>query len=206
MKLYDGMGPNPAVVRMFIAERGVGPIESELIDQRAGDNRREPFLSVNPTGTVPALALDDGTVIAEITAICEYLDEVADGPSLIGATPAERAVTRMWTRRVSLNICEPLVSGWRYGPGEPMFRDRIRCMPEASAGLLQVAHDGYAWLERQMADGRPFIAGNRLTLADILLFGFVTFGEIVGQPIAAENGRLHAWQARMQARPSAAVA
>ena len=205
MKLYDGMGPNPAVVRMFIAERGIGPIEVEKIDQRAGDNRREPFLSKNPTGTVPALELDDGTILAEITALCEYLDEIGEGPSLIGETPAERAVTRMWTRRIDLKICEPLVSGWRYGPGEPMFRDRIRCLPEASAGLLQLAHDGYAWLDGQMADGRIYVAGDRLTLADILLFGFVEFGNMVGQPLGEENTHLHAWHGRMKARPSAAA-
>ena len=78
-----------------------------------GENRREPYLAKNPSGQCPALELDDGTVLAEITTICEYLDEMTPGPSLIGSTPQERAETRMWARRVDLNILEPMANGFR---------------------------------------------------------------------------------------------
>ena len=109
MLFYDSIGPNPKVVRMFMAERGNAPIPTETIDLRGGENRREPFLSKNPSGQCPALALDNGIVLAEITAICEYLDEIGPaGSTLIGKTPEERAETRMWTRRVDLNIVEPM--------------------------------------------------------------------------------------------------
>src|SRR5271168_775658 len=74
MKIYNGMGPNPHVVRMFLAEKGV-TLPLEDIDLMKGENRREPFLSVNPSGQLPALVLDDGAVIAEIIPICEYLEE-----------------------------------------------------------------------------------------------------------------------------------
>ncbi|MFO1024457.1 MAG: glutathione S-transferase N-terminal domain-containing protein, partial [Acetobacteraceae bacterium] len=70
MQLLDSIGPNPKVVRMFIAERGVTGIDVQKIDLMGGENRREPYLSKNPAGTLPALVLDDGTVLAEITAIC----------------------------------------------------------------------------------------------------------------------------------------
>jgi len=107
MKFYNSRGPNPRMVRMFMAEKGID-IPKVEVDLLAGDNRKEPYLKVNPAGQMPALELDDGTVIAEITAICEYVDELkSDKPSLIGSTPAERAVTRMWTRRIDLNIVEP---------------------------------------------------------------------------------------------------
>src|SRR6516162_5333292 len=106
MKFYNSRGPNPRMVRMFMAEKGFDVPKVE-VDLLAGENRREPYLSVNPAGQMPALELDDGTVLAEITAICEYLDEIGKGPSLIGSTPDERARTRMWTRRVDLNIIEP---------------------------------------------------------------------------------------------------
>ena len=66
---------------------------------------------------MPCLELDDGTILAEITAICEYLDEITPGPSLIGATPQERAESRMWTRRIDLGIVEPLTNGYRFGKG-----------------------------------------------------------------------------------------
>ncbi|MGH7094883.1 MAG: glutathione S-transferase N-terminal domain-containing protein, partial [Stellaceae bacterium] len=71
MKLYNSIGPNPRAVRMFMAERGVDLPKVE-VDLRAGENRQEPFLAKNPSGQCPALELDDGRVISEITAICEY--------------------------------------------------------------------------------------------------------------------------------------
>jgi glutathione S-transferase len=103
MQLYNSIGPNPRAVRIFMAERGVDLPKID-IDLRGGENRREPYLSKNPAGQSPALELDDGSCITEITAICEYLDEIAPGRSLIGSTPQERAETRMWTRRIDLNI------------------------------------------------------------------------------------------------------
>ncbi len=94
MKLYNSIGPNPHVVRMFAAEKGVD-LELEEVDLMGGENRQENFLKLNPSGQLPCLEADDGSRIAEITAICEYLDEVGSGPSLIGETPEARANTRM---------------------------------------------------------------------------------------------------------------
>src|SRR5437764_5536672 len=89
MQLYNSIGPNPRAVRMFMAERGI-ELPKVQIDLMGGENRREPYRTKNPSGQCPALQLDDGSVISEITAICEYLDETAPGPSLIGKTPQER--------------------------------------------------------------------------------------------------------------------
>jgi len=203
MKLYNSIGPNPHVVRMFMAEKGVD-IPMEDVDIRAGVNRESDFLAKNPSGQCPALELDDGSVIAEITNICEYLDETQPGPSLIGDTPEERANTRMWVRRVDLNICEPMGNGFRFGEGLKMFENRMRCLPEASDGLKACAQDKLTWLDGQMA-GRDFVAGDKITLADVLLFCFVDFFAKVGQPIAAENKNVVAWHERMKARPSAAA-
>jgi len=202
MKLYNSIGPNPRVVRMFIAEKGID-IPRQDIDIRGGENRREPYVSkVNPRGQSPALELDDGSTIAEITAICEYLEDRYPNPPLLGTTPEEKARTRMWTRRVDLGICEPMANGFRFGEGLKMFQERIRCIPEASAGLKATAADGLAWLDAQMA-GRDYIAGDRPTLADILLFGFVDFFQNVGQKIPEGLANVAAWHARMAARPSA---
>ena len=203
MKFYNSIGPNPRVVKMFMKEKGID-LPFVEIDIMKGDNRKEPFLSKNPSGQLPALELDDGSVLAEITAICEYLDEKFPGTSLIGSTPEERAETRMWTRRVDLNICEPLTSGFRYAEGLAMFKDRMRCLPEAAPGLKAIAQDKLAWLDK-LLEGREFLAGKRLTLADILLFGFLDFGAMVGQPVNPENRNVAAWFERMKARPSAAA-
>src|SRR5882724_8609924 len=204
MRLYNSGGPNPRMVRMFMAEKGFD-VPKVDVDLRGGENRREPFVSkVNPAGQCPALELDDGTVLAEITAICEYVDEKKDTPSLIGDTPEERARTRMWTRRIDLNIVEPAANGFRFSQGLKMFENRIRCIPEAADGLKATAQDRLKWLDGLMGP-KPFISGNKLTMADILLFAFVDFMGNVGQPLDPACKNLTTWYGRMKARPSAAA-
>ncbi len=201
MKLINSVGPNPHVVRMFAAEKGIA-LELEQIDLMAGENRKEPFLSKNPSGQSPALQLDNGSYITEITAICEYLDEKFPGRSLLGSTPEERAETRMWTRRIDLNIVEPLANGFRYSEGLPIFQSRMTVLPEAADGLKRIAREKLAWLNGQMGD-RQFVCGDRISLADVLLYCFLTFGAAVGQPTDASLSWVQAWLARMGARPSA---
>ncbi|MBB5707290.1 glutathione S-transferase family protein [Sphingopyxis panaciterrulae] len=202
MKFYNSVGPNPRVVALFMAEKGIS-ITEVAVDLRSGENRRAPYnVEVNPAGQTPALELDDGTILTEITAICEYLEERFPRPVLIGATPEERAATRMWTRRVDLKICEPLTNGFRFAEGLPLFESRMRCLPEAAAGLKAVAQDGLRWLDPLIA-GRDFIAGDRISLADILLFAFLDFGAGVGQPLDPANGNILRWYEGMKARSSA---
>lgn len=202
MKLYTSVGPNPRVVKMFMAEKGI-TLDMVTVDLRGGENRQEAFLKVNPSGQTPSLELDDGSNLNEITAICEYLDEKYADTSLIGATAEERAATRMWTRRVDLKVCEPLANGFRYGEGLPMFQSRMRCLPEASPGLKAIAQDGIQWFEDNMKG--PWIAGERFTLADILLFSFLDFGAVVGQPLDPKFAKISDWFKRVGARPSAAA-
>ncbi|MEQ8483043.1 MAG: glutathione S-transferase [Pseudomonadales bacterium] len=201
MKLINSVGPNPQVVRMFAAERGIDlPLDD--IDIIAGANRQADYLTKNPSGQTPCLVLDDGRYIAEITAICEYLDEVSPGDSLIGKTAEERAETRMWTRRVDLGICEPLANGFRYAEGLQMFKDRMITVPEAAEGLKRIAQDKLTWLDKQLA-GKTYLCGDRLTLADVLLYCFLAFGANVGQPLNEANTQVKAWFDRMASRASA---
>ncbi len=123
-------------------------------------------------------------MLAEVTAICEYVDEKKkDTPSLIGDTPEERAKTRMWTRRIDLNIVEPALNGFRFSQGLKLFENRVRCIPEAADALKATAQDKLKWLDGLMG-GNPFVGGNKLTMADIMLFTFVDFMGTVGQPIS----------------------
>ena len=202
MKLYNSMGPNPHMVRMYAAELGI-ELELEDVDLMGGENRQAAFLSKNPSGQSPALELDDGTVIAEITAICQYLDDITEGKTLIGNTPTERAVTHMWTRRVDLNISEPMGNGFRYAEGLQIFESRMITLPEAADGLKRIAQNKLSWLNEQMSDGREFIAGDRLTMADILLYSMMVFFAGVGQPVNPDNTHVQAWFDRMGQRPSA---
>jgi glutathione S-transferase len=169
-----------------------------------GANRREPYTSRNPFGQLPSLELDDGRVIAETDVICEYLEELHPEPALIGRTPLERAEERMWRRRVELHVTEPLANGFRYAEGRKLFEGRIRLIPQAADDLKTLAREGLARLDGLIA-GRPFIAGDRLTLADIVLFAFLDFGASVGQKLDPANRNLAAWFERVAGRPSAAA-
>ena len=205
MKFYNSVGPNPQVVRMFAAEKGVDLLkdcEVEEVDIVAGANREAAFLAKNPGGQSPCIETDDGEFLAEITALCEYIDEKFPGPSLMGETPEARAANRMWARRVDLNVCEPLANGFRYSEGKPMFENRMTLLPEAADGLKRLAQEKVSWLDGLM-EGREFVSGDKVGLADVLLYSFLSFGASVGQPLNEDNKNIMGWFERMKARPSA---
>lgn len=203
MKLYNSIGPNPRVVKMFLAEKGL-ELDMAPVDLMAGENRQPAYGAVNPSGTLPALEVDEGAVIAEITAICEYLEELHPQPPLIGSTPMQRAETRMWTRRIDLGIVEPMTNGFRYSQGLRMFQSRVHCIPQAADDLKSIAQEKLSWLDGLIA-GREWIVGDRFTLADILLYSFLDFGTQVGQSLNPDNKNIAAWFERAKARPSAAA-
>ena len=203
MKLYDSIGPNPHVVRMFIAELGLD-IEKEEVDLMGGENRQAEHLSRNPSGQMPTLELDDGSFLAEITVICEYLDEINGNSDLIGKTPQERAETKMWVRRIDLQIIEPLTNGFRSAEGYEFFKERLHLIPQAADDLKAIAQERLAWLDQQL-EGKEFICGDRLTLADIMLYCFLNFGATVGQPINEGNKNISALYAKLDSFDSASA-
>ena len=194
MKLYTSIGPNPGVVTLYLAAKSL-QLPTETIDIMKGENRQSDYVARNPVGQTPLLEFDDGTPISESIAICEYLEELHPTPSLIGVTPEERAVTRMWVRRIDLLYVQPLTAGFRAAEGLPMFKDRMRCLPEAAAGLKASAADGLKLVDTQLA-GHRFVVGDRLTLADLLLQAFVDFGASVGQAADPALTHLADWRAR----------
>ena len=203
MKFYNSIGPNPRVVKMFMAEKGID-IPRVEVDLRAGENRQAAHMARNPSGQMPTLELDDGSYLAEVTAICEYLEELHPSPALIGTTPQERAMTRMWTRRIDLYIVEPMLTGFRSSQGFNFFKDRMRLLPQAADDLKTLAQEKISWLDK-LIERREFIAGPRFTLADILLFCTMDFAATVGQPLNPANANIVAWFERIKARPSAAA-
>jgi glutathione S-transferase len=202
MKLYDSIGPNPHMVRMFAAEKGFTFKDVVKIDIMKGENRQAPFLAKNPAGGMPAVELEDGRVIAETIAICELIEETKPTPVLIGANAADRAETRMWVRRVEWKIIQPMTDGFRFAEGLPLFKTRMYTVPEAAPGLKAIAQEGYKWLDAQLA-GRDTIVPGRFSLADVALFALASFGATVGQPIAPNNTNVLRWFEATKARPSA---
>lgn len=201
MKLYDSIGPNPRLVRMFLAEKGVS-IPTQTVDLRGGENRGPEHLKRNPHGQMPTLELDDGSYLSEVLAICEYIEDIHPAPAMIGADPREKAECRMWTRRIDLNICEPLTNGFRFAEGLKLFERRIICVPEAAPGLKKIAADRLRWLDGQIA-GKTYICGDRFTLADMMLYVWLDFGATVGQPLDPANTAIAAWFDRVKERSSA---
>jgi glutathione S-transferase len=100
MKLHDcATAPSPRRVRMFLAEKRTS-VPTVQVDLRTGEQFTPAFRAINPDCTVPVLVLDDGTAITDAIAICRYLEELHPEPSLLGRTPAERAVIEAWQRRI----------------------------------------------------------------------------------------------------------
>jgi len=201
MQLYNSLGPNPRALRMFLAEKGLS-IPTKDVDLMAAENRRPPYTDRNPGGQLPALELDNGKCIGETVAIFEYLEEKNPNPPLIGSTPEERAETRQWQRRIELGITEHLYNGFRYAEGAAIFKDRMRIIPEAAPGLKAIVQDKLKWLDGQL-EGKQFVAGNRFTVADIILYCALDFGGGVGQKLDPSLKNVNAWFARVNSRPSA---
>ncbi len=202
MKLYDSIGPNPKMVRMFAAEKGFAFKETVKVDIMKGENRQAPYLAKNPAGGMPAVELDNGAIISETIAICELIEETKPAPALIGTNAAERAETRMWVRRVEWKIIQPMTDGFRFAEGLPLFKTRMYTAPEAAPSLKAIAQEGYKWLDAQLG-ARDTIVPGRFSLADVALFALADFGATVGQPIAAENKNVIRWFEATKARPSA---
>jgi glutathione S-transferase len=203
MQLYDSLGPNPRAARMYLAEKRIS-IPAKAIDMMAAENRKPPYTDRNPGGQLPALELDNGKCLGETVAIFEYLEEKFPDPPLIGKTPEERAETRQWQRRVELNITEHVYNSFRYSEGIGMFKDRIKVIPEAAPALKELVQDRLMWLDGLM-DGNQYIAGDRFTIADIILYCALDFAASVGRKLPDGAKWLPGWMQRVSARPSAAA-
>jgi glutathione S-transferase len=202
MKLYDSIGPNPKMVRMFAAEKGFAFKETVKVDIMKGENRQGPYLAKNPAGGMPSVELDDGKIISETIAICELIEETKPQPALIGTSAAERAETRMWVRRAEWKVIQPMTDGFRFAEGLPLFKTRMYTAPEAAPGLKAIAQEGYKWFDAQLA-GRDTLVPGRFSLADVALFALAEFGSSVGQTIPAECKNVQRWYEATKARPSA---
>lgn len=201
MLLFDAGRPNPRAVRMSLLEKGIS-VPMRDVDVDGGENRRSPYIDRNPAGQVPALQLDDGTCLAETGAIFQYFDETFQSNSLIGATPEQRAETRMWQRRVEFGITEHLYAAFHYGKAAEMYRTRMRILPESVPGLMALVRDGLEWLDRQIAD-RRHVVPDRFSIVDIILYCALDFGSCVGQPIGSDLSNIVSWYESISARPSA---
>ena len=208
MKLYDmKMAPNPRRVRIFLAEKGID-MPKEEVDIPSGGNRTEDYMRRVPRGVVPALELDDGTVIDESIAICRYFEAKQPDPPLFGREPLEIARIESWQRRIEFDGFLNIAAIFRNTA--PHFKDRG--MPGAAPDLPQIpamAERGQAlvpgffkMLDRQLAGSR-FVAGDSYSVADITGLVAIDFAKWVKIAIPEEAGHVQRWHEEVSARPSA---
>jgi glutathione S-transferase len=204
MKLYGAPkpAPNPRRVRMFLAEKGIDLAETP-IDLMTREHKSPEYRQKNSLGQVPTLELDDGATISETVAICRYFEELHPEPPLFGRTALEKAQVDMWVRRVEFQLMAPVGQFWRHAhPRTAALLTQYKDFGESNRAAYSNAQ---RWLDEEFADGRPFIAGDALSMADICALSTVDFAHWIGLDLDPDRPHLTAWHERIAARPSASA-
>lgn len=207
LKIHDFKGfPNPARVRIAIAEKGLHDRVTFVgVDVLAGEHKTPAFLARNPAGAVPVLELEDGTCIAECTAITEYLDHLDGAPVLTGRDARERALIHMMQRRAEAGLLDAVATYFHHatpglGPHIETYQNR-----EWGEKNRERAVAGMRYLDGVLA-AQPYLAGERFSMADITAFAGLAFADFAKIEIPADLAHLKSWRGRIAERPSVAHA
>lgn len=208
MKFYDcATAPSPRRVRIFLAEKGIA-IDTVQVDLRNGEQFTPAYRAINPDCTVPALALDDGTVIGDAVAICQYIEELHPDPPLIGATPQERAIVNALNRQIERDGFFAAMDAFRntarglVGRALPGPHDYAQIPELAERGRARIANFFKA-MNARLAD-REFVAGERYTIADISTMVLTDMATgMVKLAIPDDCAHMRRWYDAVAARPSA---
>lgn len=209
MQLYDyPSAPNPRKVRLFVAEKGI-VLPTVTVDMRARAQLQPDFLAKNPSGTLPLLELDDGTLITESVAICHYLEELYPSPNLLGADAEERALVRMWNDIQTFEGFQPIADVLRNT--HPAFKGRAIAGSVSYEQIPALAERGRARAEAffDRLDARlaasPFVALDRFTYADIVGFVYTGFAaQTFRADPCASRPNLERWRDSLAVRPAIA--
>lgn len=207
MKFYDcTTAPSPRRVRIFLAEKGI-TIDTVQVDLRNNEQLTPAFRAINPDCTVPALQLDDGIVIGDAVAICQYLEELHPEPALIGRTPQERAVVTALNRQIERDGFYAAMDAFRNaarglkGRALPGPHDYEQIPDLAARGRARIANF-FVDMDARLA-GRSFVAGERFSIADISTLVLIDFVGWIKIAVPEECANLRRWYAAVAARPSA---
>jgi glutathione S-transferase len=203
MKLYDNRrAPNPRRVRIFLAEKGIS-VPTEEIDLGAFAHKSDAFTGINPFQRVPALVLDDGTILCESIAICRYFEFLQPEPALFGRPGIEAARIEMWERRVEHYLFAPITHVFRHlHPGMKSLEvPQVAAWGEANKARV---FEALAVLDRELAT-RPFIAGEAFSVADITGLVALDWMKPARLTVPDELSHVRRWRAAVSARPSASA-
>ena len=200
MKIYDFVGaPNPKKVRVYLAEKGLS-IPLEPVDILTGANRTPEFLKKNSMGGLPVLELDDGTCLPESLAIIEYFEELHPSPPMIGTTPPERAKVRALERICELSVLSRVATIFQNS--HPFMAGRFKQSAEAAENARGQLAAALKILDSEIGS-RPFVAGERPTIADCTLLAALDFAKFAGIDLDPDYKNIRRWHASFSARPSA---
>lgn len=203
MKIYETRAaPNPRRLRMFLAEKGL-TLDVVEVDLMAGDLESPEFAALNPLKRVPVLVLDDGTAIAESLAICRYFEVLHPEPALFGQSALEQAQVEMWNRRMELNLLFHVAQVLRHLNPKMAHLEQPQVPAWGEANKPKVV-DMLRLLDKRLS-GSPFIAGDRLSVADITAFVAIGLMKPARLERPPDLTHLDRWHAEMAARPSAAA-
>ncbi|AQT94633.1 glutathione S-transferase [Pseudomonas azotoformans] len=203
MTIFDWhSGPYPARVRIALAEKGLLPkVEFISVNLWKGEHKQPAFLALNYSGTLPVLQLDDGTLIAECTAITQYLDVLDGNPTLTGKTPAEQGLIHMMTKRAEIELMDAVSVYFHHAT--PGLGPHVELYQNAEWGLRMrdKALRGMRYFD-EVLKRRSYVAGDEFSMADIALLGGMIFAALVELPVPEECEAMHAWHAKVSKRPS----
>ncbi|MEM7465480.1 MAG: glutathione S-transferase family protein [Pseudomonadota bacterium] len=208
MKLHDcQMAPNPRRARIFFAEKGIDieKVEHSILE---GETCGEAYLKINPWGTVPALELDDGSVIREAPAIYRFVEAHHPEPNLLGNDPREAAEIESWERFSEISGMSAI--------GE-FFRNQTEALTgrglpgptslELIPGLVERGKARAGWFYQQLNEQlgkQEYLGRDSYSAADITAQCAVDFGTAVSLGIPDDCPNVARWHAAVSARPSAA--
>ncbi len=198
MKLYDAKSGNAKRVRIYIAEKGINVPREEI--ELGSDTRSEKFLRINSLGEVPALELDNGQIITESNAICNYLEARYPENPLMGTAAEEAGCIDMWSWRIYSQLF--LTVGLMVRHQIPLFADVLEQIPAFAESQRKSIPDKWRWLDREMADGRPFIAGKSFSFADVQGMTVLAITDIFDLSSPDDCLNVRRWEKTMRERPS----
>jgi glutathione S-transferase len=203
MKLFDSQrAPNPRRVRWCMAEKGIDDIEIVPIDIFKGEHRSAEYRARTGLSNVPVLELDDGTSISESIAICRYLESRYPEPNLFGHDARDMAIIEMWMRRAEMLLATPLMLAVRHG--HPALAGLEQQVPAFASAYLANGQRALSVFERRLGES-SFIAGDRLTIADIVAFTGLDFARMVKFRPDESLTNVTRWAEAMRQRPAAAA-
>ena len=192
MLLYDSpVSGNCYKVRLLLAHLGI-PYERQTVDVVDRSNRRELLGNLNPGLRVPTLVLDDGRPLAESGAILWYFGE---GTRFVPEDPYLRAQVLQWMffEQYDLEPAIAVVRFWVAYSGRPeVFEAERPAKMKAGERVLRT-------LDAHL-DGREYVVGDALTLADIALYGYTHVAEEGGFPLEP-YAAVGAWLRRVASEP-----